>query len=370
MGERSGRWFSPTRLRVARQRRGLQKKALAELLRVSPAMVTLYEDGAKEPDPEVVQSLVWQLRFPREFYCSSEFDGLRAEAVSFRARRSLTAQVRDKTLASNEIASDIISPTFRSLVRLPETDIPDLTGADPEEAAQKVRDSWGLGQAPVPNVVHLLEAKGVEIYWLRELSPCLDAVSYWRNGKPFVTMNLGKAGERGRMDAAHELGHLVLHRHKTVEGKQEEDEADRFAAAFLLPRNQFRQECPRLLNFSQLLQLKKRWKTSIGAMIYRGHELGIYSPWIYGKAYRELSAKGWRTNEPEAIEREHSSLQQQIFDKLAGKGMTASEWESKLHLPWDDIEELTPEATRLKVQRLPTPQWSVSHLWLADGGMA
>lgn len=94
----------------------------------------------------------------------------------------------------------------------------------------------GLGEAPIANMVHLLETKGVRVFSLVEDCHELDAFSTWLDGTPFVFLNTRKSAERSRMDAAHELGHLVLHRVGRPQGKEAEEEATRFGAAFLMPR--------------------------------------------------------------------------------------------------------------------------------------
>src|SRR3546814_6566541 len=48
----------------------------------------------------------------------------------------------------------------------------------------------------------------------------VDAFSCWRNGQPFVFLNTFKSAERSRFDAAHELAHLVLHRHGGPQGRE------------------------------------------------------------------------------------------------------------------------------------------------------
>ena len=51
-------------------------------------------------------------------------------------------------------------------------------------------------------------------------------------------MSTAKGGERGRFDAAHELGHLVLHgEYQELNRPAAEQEANRLAAAFLMPRS-------------------------------------------------------------------------------------------------------------------------------------
>ncbi|WP_234014515.1 ImmA/IrrE family metallo-endopeptidase [Cronobacter dublinensis] len=63
----------------------------------------------------------------------------------------------------------------------------------------------------------------------------VDAFSFWVDEKPFVLLNTMKIPERSRFDAAHKLGHLVLHKHSSNNGRQAELDTDRFASAFLMP---------------------------------------------------------------------------------------------------------------------------------------
>jgi Zn-dependent peptidase ImmA (M78 family) len=80
-----------------------------------------------------------------------------------------------------------------------------------------------------------LEAHGVRVFLLPVDSASVDAFSVWHQETPFVFLNPMKSGERGRMDAAHKLGHLTLHGHGVPRSRQVELEADRFASAFLMP---------------------------------------------------------------------------------------------------------------------------------------
>jgi Zn-dependent peptidase ImmA (M78 family) len=74
-----------------------------------------------------------------------------------------------------------------------------------------VRARWGLGQATIPNMIHLLEAHGVRVFSLASECAAVGTFSTHRGGCPLVLLNVGKSGERIRFDSAHELGHLVLH---------------------------------------------------------------------------------------------------------------------------------------------------------------
>src|SRR5262249_25369006 len=112
------------------------------------------------------------------------------------------------------------------------------------------------------NMVHLLESKGVRVFSLAQECREVDAFSLWRGELPFVFLNTMKSGERGRMDAAHELGHLALHRHGGPGGRDAESEADRFASAFLMPEGSVLALGLRNPRVDQLIKLKKKWKVS------------------------------------------------------------------------------------------------------------
>lgn len=48
----------------------------------------------------------------------------------------------------------------------------------------------------------------------------------------FYFLNTSRTAERCRFDLAHELGHLVMHKHGIIEGIHVEQEANAFASAF------------------------------------------------------------------------------------------------------------------------------------------
>jgi Zn-dependent peptidase ImmA (M78 family) len=112
------------------------------------------------------------------------------------------------------------------------------------------------------------------------------------------------SGVRVRYDLAHELGHLVLHR--WVEESELEDpkllkaieaEADKFAGSFLLPRKSFPNEVY-TTKLDAFVTLKRRWLTSIQAMIYRCRVLGLVDDDQALNLYKQISYRKWRTREP------------------------------------------------------------------------
>ena len=86
-------------------------------------------------------------------------------------------------------------------------------------------------------------------------------------------LNMQKTAERSRFDAAHELGHLVLHRHGGPSGREAEDQANQFAAEFLMPSADVMAVIPRISKLNQIVQAKTRWGVSVQALTYRLHRL-------------------------------------------------------------------------------------------------
>ena len=338
--------FSPTRLSIARRRRGITQKALAERCGVSPQLMSFFEKGERTPQKEEILKLSFALGFPPGFFHADDVCLLDPEVPSFRSRRAMTRKLRDSALASGEIACEILSPDLNKKFSFPETAIPDLHGYDPEEAADLLRSEWQLGLGPISNMVYLLESRGVEIYWLDEESPLVDAFSFWRDRKPFVMLNSSKgSGERSRFDIAHELAHIVLHRDlENLDGQDIEDEANRFASALLMPRVQVEAEWPKRPDLDLLYRLKPRWKVSVAAMIYRGREVGVFSEWQARVAFKELSAKGMRKQEKEPVEVETSYIHGVIFDSFAEADLTPEQYAKQLSISASSLAELMPSA--------------------------
>lgn len=209
---------------------------LASLIGVDVRSVSAWENGEYQPDLDRVHDLAKALRFPVSFFFGDDLPQLASGGASFRAMSKMTASQRDMALGGGTIAL-LLNDWIEARFSLPDPDLPNLThGLIPEAAADSVRRCWGLGELPVKNMVHLLESKGVRVFSLSVDALEVDAYSTWRGNTPFVFLNTKKSAEHSRFDAAHELGHLVLHRHGAPTGQVAEREAQAFASAFLMPR--------------------------------------------------------------------------------------------------------------------------------------
>lgn len=333
--------FNRKRLSLARKRRRLTGKGLAELAGVSAITISRLENGENEPDEETVARLSRALRYPESFFSDDDPEELDTDAVSFRSLTKMSAKERDAAVAAGSLGLEL-SDWVEGEFRLPNANLLDLSyETDPEAAARSLRQFWGLGEKPVSNTLGLLEVNGIRVFSLSENTATVDAFSFWRNDRPFVFLNNFKTAEHSIFDALHEVGHLVLHRHAgTQPSRAAEREANMFASAFLMPARDVRARMSRFITVDVIVEAKKRWRVSAMAMAYRLHALGLLTDWQYKSACVELGRRGFRSGEPHGIERETSRVWQKILTQLWTERRTKSDIANDLHIPLDELEGL------------------------------
>jgi len=227
--------------------------------------------------------------------------------------------------------------------RLPDVSVPTLERHSPEEAADFVRALWGIPtDTPAPNMVHLLEAKGVRVFSLDPEYSEVDAFSFWREGTPYVVLNTMKSGERGRFDAAHELGHLVLHGHNGCNGwpKEVERDANLFASNFLMPTRSVRMRMGQDPTTDQIIRAKKYWRVAALALTYRLNDLGMFTDWNYRRRLIHLGNMGYRKAEPQGIQRETSQLLSKVLRQCRESGLSARDLAADLKYSIEDLNRL------------------------------
>ena len=344
--------FNPARLTLARELRGFQKKELAEKLSVSPSAVTQFEAGRVRPNKETLVKLSWVLGVPVEFfrYKPKDVKPIPTDACHFRSLRASTQQERRRVLAAGTILIELIQ-LLEEHVEFPSEDISAMTAkiqpqktAEIESFAAKVRSEWNLGQGPIKNMVDLLESHGVLIFIIPGHSERLDAFSLWYAGRPCIFISSDKgSSSRSRFDLAHELGHLLMHADVIPGNKDLERQADAFASAFLLPYEAFLPECPRRMNWGDwghFIELKKRWKTSIAALLYRARSIGCLSEATYRRAFMNMNKQGMRKKEPAEPPTETPKLIIQAMELLIADGMATGKIAEELNFNEKDLTNL------------------------------
>ena len=308
--------FNGHRLQFARKRRGLAAKEVADSLKVTTRTFSNYENEQRDPGEKIIGELSKLLEFPTSFFYLDDIVSLNPDCVSFRSLARMSAKVRDKALCSAQIALEF-SSWLDSRFELPEPILPHLQDLTPEAAAEALRNEWSIGTQPVNNIIHLLESKGVKIFSLDEETDDMDGFSFWQDSTPFIFLNTQKSMERSRFDAAHELGHLILHKHGSPKGKEVESEANRFASAFLMPEAAILSYSRTFITLNWIFQAKKFWRVSATALIRRLRDIELLTEWNYRTMVIQLSKNGYSKKEPNPIqEREFSKLFPMIFSAL------------------------------------------------------
>lgn len=293
--------FEPARLRLARELMSWNQSELARRVGVTPAALSQFETGAARPSPQTLESLATHLQVPKRFFelpvldtHEGFFRSLRRTAVADRRRARAVAFVAHDvaTLASDESGPALTLPQFP-------TSSLEASTQEIERVAAQLRAAWKIRSGPVASVVELLESHGIVVIRLPLDSADVDAFSLPFSDRPVVVLGSDKNDRaRSRFDAAHELGHLVMHGEHVWGLPEVERQGHSFAAAFLMPRDDIYNELPERADWPRLFDLKRKWQVSLAALLMRARTLGRMTENNYLTAVKGLSARGWRRVEP------------------------------------------------------------------------
>lgn len=350
--------FIGARLREAREARGITAMSLAEIVGLTRSAISLYELGGKTPSPETMARISDVLQMP-ESYFRYPLRQRKAGTIFYRSMMAATKSARKRAERRYAWLREIIyylrSHVQFPVPRLPQLDIPDpmlLSMDQIEELAMATRRFYNLGDGPISNLVALLENNGVIITRDELGADTLDAFSEFDPEEQVLYMVLGTenaSAVRSRFDAAHELGHAVIHKNidtsrlgRKAEYKLFEAQAHRFAAALLLPAESFANEFYSA-TLESLQAIKAKWKVSIAMMIVRAHDLGFISDDTAKKMWIGYSRRRWRGNEPldDKLSLEQPRLLQLSFQLLLEKRIITKDHVTT-SLPFSpvDIEKL------------------------------
>lgn len=349
--------FSGGRLREARGARALSVISLAEIAGVSTQAIYQYEKDRSSPGPEVLSKISAVTNLLEAFFLQPERPA-RQSAIYFRSMTSATKSARRRADSRLNWVRDIVAYTeqYVSLpnVNFPEFDLPKearlISDGDIDLVADELRSYWRLGEAPIANMISLLENQGAVVARGPLGAETLDGVSTCEGERPFIFIGTDKGTPaRWRFDAAHELGHIVLHHRVPQESfqhpelhKRIEQQAHRFAASFLLPLAPFGEDLF-AANLDVLRSLKPKWKTSIAMMITQAMYGGYITDDVQRKLWISMSRRKWRQNEPldDTMEPEYPRLLRRSLELILDEGaQTAADIVNRLRLSPTDIETL------------------------------
>lgn len=289
------RIFDPARLTQARLLAWLTKAELAEQVGISAAAVGQYEAAAMKPRSELLPVLARALDVPVEFFASGRPIGrLDAANAHFRSLRSTRAKDRAKAAAHAEQLWEL-TYALEKRVRFPDMQLPDVPeGCDPVEAAQILRKFWRIGRGPLAHLTATMEAHGIVVCLIPLTNEAVTRVKAYSTdalgrAMVIVTPERFKSVHEFRFTCAHELGHLLLHPTPLPGDRQQEREADAFAAELLTPRSEIGPLLPKTARLPALYRLSATWGVSVESLIYRMGELRMISEVSIRRAHQRLA---------------------------------------------------------------------------------
>jgi Zn-dependent peptidase ImmA (M78 family)/transcriptional regulator with XRE-family HTH domain len=342
--------FDPKRLELARAFNGMRKIDLAKHLGLTPSAVTQLEQGASKPTAAHLTQIAFALGFPVDFFINDgKRTGLQDHGRAFFRSLRATRQIdRDRAEAQAFLVSEVVSSIERR-VRLPDVDLPghlqigqSATRDEIERRAEELRTTWDIPAGPIANVVRVLESHGIIVTHCSIECQKVSSFSRWFSSRPVVVLGAEKTDlPRLRSDAAHELGHLILHAEVEPGNQILENQAQAFAASFLMPRSQIAVLLPKTFDLQRYGTLKQVWGVSIQALLYRAKELRVMSDATYRRAMMTISQRQWRQNEPFPVNgKENASILTRSMEVLKRQAIDTVALARETRLPVGFVEQV------------------------------
>ncbi|HWD40200.1 MAG TPA: XRE family transcriptional regulator [Fimbriimonas sp.] len=322
---------------LARGYAGITQTELAQKIDRTQSFVARMERGEMDYVPFAL-SLSNATGMALSFFRPDQTFLLPQSAITFRKRKACPAPIRHRADFFAASAHALAAPLVGNFIRYPTPDIPNIPIDPPTDihaariaggqAAKKLREEWGIGWGPITDVIRLIESKGVKLFYVRESAEHLDGFAFWTAGTPYIFLNqLTEDPARVRLDACHELGHLVMHRELEHDSSIDliEAMAHGFAAEFLAPWDTFKLEAPIIPDLNRLGKLRARWRISMQAMVMHMYAHGAISHTAYTNAFKRFSILGYRRRpEPGWINPDKSVVHAKFVEQVEAKGLSVS----------------------------------------------
>ena len=357
--------FNPAMLTLAREAKGLTQSQLASALGFSQSTIGKWENGLACPTDQELAGVAAALDTQAEllridtsrhlaslsnFYHRALAKARRSDLKILHAQCSIRDIQIDRLLHYAPINEDCI----------PSID-PDNHAGDIGRVAAMARSAMGLSPGPIFNLTETIEQNGGIVVDEDMQADGVDALCRWMPAMPKIFfVNGTKPADRLRFSLAHELGHTVMHFQRDRDLKQAEDEANRFAAEFLMPARDIRRDFRPSMRLADYVPLKEKWRTSIQSLVRRSYDVGTIPENRYKFLCIEISKNGWRTTEPVRIPGEKPSAFRSLvryhmeggysLDDLAGV-LCLSRRATEQLVQYLDVENQRPCGATLRLVR-------------------
>ena len=340
------------RLKRARAAAGLSMAELGKRVGVSANMIKKYEHDESMPGFETYWNLSQALEVPRGYLMRpvelelSDIEYRKRANAPKRVTRRIEADALEQAERWKQLADlwpGLPAPIFRgppAAVRGLPRKFDDLDQV--EQAAERVRECWGLSFEPIPDLTELLESRGILVVVTDvDTEDRFDGLQATVAGQPLIVIAAAWPGDRQRFTLAHELGHLLLRDRIRSRTLDEEKACNRFAGAFLLPAvaaQEWLGEWREKLTQAELFRLKQEYGLSMAGCVYRAADLNIIDAAHCRRLFQTFAVRGWRKKEPgPAYPPERTSLfarlvcrafeEDAVGESKAAEMLNCSQWE-------------------------------------------
>ena len=344
---------------LAREYRNLTQEELARLITLTQGTISKIEGGlAPDKSDELIGRIAVALNFPIEFfYQRGERLGFGSSSYYYRKRSFMAAADRKRITGVVNLLRLSIRRLLTSVELEPSRKLPFLSldefGGSPEHVARALRSNWNLPDGPIKNITALMESAGVIVVPCDFGTDAMDATSLrLTDMPPLVFISKTIPGDRWRFTLAHELGHLVMH---DTPRETMEDEADQFAAEFLMPESELKAQFSRYprLRMQDLANLKPYWKVSMAALLMRAGTTESISQAQSKALWIQMSKAGYRMKEPVPLAAEKAENFEGLFSYyLKELGYSVEEMARLMAMYPEEFSKLGVDALAPKVRTL------------------
>ena len=301
---RGGTRMIGQRLKLARAAAGLTQRALEAGIgrRVTAEAISKYERNETMPGSGVLMALAAALDVSVDYLVGDQ--DIVLEGIECRTKRRIGRRGKARIEATMLHRAERYL-NVEELLGLPAVAwdkpraAPYPVAGDPaaaEHGARSLRDHWGVGFDPIPNMAELLEERGITVLET-DLTDIGGLTVRVRCGTrivvPVIVVKRTAWGERQRFTMAHELGHLVLDLGPQTDA---ENAAQRFAGAFLMPADALRAAIGKhrtSIGWSELFDLKRLFGVSVQSLTQRCQTLGVFTNALCRRLFSDFSRLGW-----------------------------------------------------------------------------
>lgn len=263
-------------LMLAREARGLTQLELADKAGINRSNISRFEKEFIGFTDDVMEKLIKALGFRESFFLQNEEV---LPPALYRRRDKVPAKTLSFIDANINIYRLNLQRLFAAMkMEAPKIPLlPVLETGSAEESAIRLRKLWKLSKGEISDLTKVMESNGIMTLGVDFGTDRVDSRSMLINNKfPVIFYNKNLLGDRLRFTLAYELGHIVMHTRIVLSSLESVGhEANVFAAEFLMPTKDILSDFKDNVNLDLLSNLKRKWKVSMQALLYRANDLNL-----------------------------------------------------------------------------------------------